>query len=129
NIICGSVMLIGLGLLLSGIVLNMSRYGMFLSEGVSGALYLLCGAAFPIDVLPPYLRSLSLALPPTYWLEAIRRPLIGTSETHLGSWSHSELAIAVMLGTAFMILAGHWVFRWSEQRAWRLGRYDESLGL
>lgn len=126
---CGLAMLAALGLLLSGIVLNMSRYGMFLSEGVSGALYLLCGAAFPIDVLPPWLRAISMALPPTYWLEAMRRALLGASDTYLGAWGHGHLALAVALGTMAMAVAADAFFRWSERRAWRRGRYDECVGI
>jgi ABC-2 type transport system permease protein len=76
----GAVMLPALGLLLAGIVLNMSRHGMFLSEGVAGTLYLLSGAVFPLDVLPGWLRPVSLALPPTYWLEGMRRSLLGDCE-------------------------------------------------
>src|SRR5262249_6429996 len=63
-LILGMVMLVSLGLILAGAVLNMSRYGQFLSEGVAGTLYLLSGAVFPIDVLPAWLRPVSLALPP-----------------------------------------------------------------
>ena len=47
----GVVMLVGLGLLLAGAVLNMARYGGFLGEGVAGMLFLLSGAVFPIDLL------------------------------------------------------------------------------
>jgi ABC-2 type transport system permease protein len=126
---CGLVMLASLGLLLSGIVMNMSRYGMFLSEGISGALYLFCGAAFPINVLPPWLRPLSLALPPTYWLESMRRALLGTSDTYLGGWSHPELAAAVVGSTAALMIVADVSFRWNERRAWRRGRYDECVGI
>jgi ABC-2 type transport system permease protein len=128
-VVCGMAMLAALGLLLSGVVMNMSRYGMFLSEGISGALYLLCGAAFPIDVLPPWLRPLSLALPPTYWLEAMRRALLGTSDTYLGGWSHIELAVAVVASTVALAIVANAFFRWSEQRAWQRGRYDENVGI
>src|SRR5262245_24522842 len=55
----GLLMLVATGLLLAAAVLQMARYGMFLSEGVAGVLYLLSGAVFPITVLPPWLRPLS----------------------------------------------------------------------
>jgi ABC-2 type transport system permease protein len=124
----GSAMLPALGLLLAGIVLNMARHGMFLSEGVAGTLYLLSGAVFPLDVLPAWLRPVSLALPPTYWLEGMRRSLLGDSQlsVSLGGWSNGGLALLLTASTAALTLTAHWFFRWSEHRAWRDGRYDET---
>ena len=126
----GVVMLLALGLLLAGAVLNMARYGMFLSEGVAGVLFLLSGAVFPIDVLPPWLRPFSLVLPPTYWLEGMRRALLGTTplQSPLSSWEHWHLGLALVASTLLLCLVAHLFFRWSEQRAWRLGRYDQVTG-
>lgn len=123
-----ALMLPALGLLLAGIVLNMSRHGMFLSEGVAGTLYLLSGAVFPLDVLPAWLRPVSLALPPTYWLEGMRRSLLSDSQlsVFMGGWSNSALALLLAASTAALALTAHWFFRWSEHRAWRDGRYDET---
>jgi ABC-2 type transport system permease protein len=129
-LISGTVLVVVLGLLLAAAVLNMARYGMFLSEGVAGVLYLLSGAIFPIDVLPPWLRPVSLALPPTYWLEGMRRALLGPDarQSVLGGWDHSHLAAALVVSTAALGVVAHFFFRWSERRAWRLGRYDETSG-
>jgi ABC-2 type transport system permease protein len=126
----GAVMLVALGLALAGAVLNMARYGMFLSEGVAGVLCLLSGAVFPIAVLPPWLQPVSLALPPTYWLEGMRRALLGPGglPSPLDKWDHSHLAMALATSTAALTLAAQFFFGWSERRAWRLGRYDEILG-
>ncbi|HJT79035.1 MAG TPA: ABC transporter permease [Gemmataceae bacterium] len=127
---CGMVMLIALGLFLSAAVLNMARYGSFLAEGVSGVLFLLSGAVFPLAVLPAWLRPISLALPPTYWLEGMRRALLGPAEfaSPLSSWECWHLAAALAASTAVMCVLAHLFFRWSEQRAWRLGRYDQVTG-
>lgn len=129
-LLVGAVMQIALGLLLASAVLNMARYGNFLSEGVAGLLFLLSGAVFPIDLLPPALQTLSLGLPTTYWLEGMRRSLIGPSAltSRLGSWQTPELALTLMLSTLVLMTATHFFFRWSEQRAWRLGMYDENSG-
>ena len=43
----------------------------------AGAFYLFSGAIFPLEALPPVLRPIGLALPLTYWLELIRRALVG----------------------------------------------------
>jgi ABC-2 type transport system permease protein len=130
NLGIGVVMLVAIGLILAGTVLNMARYGFFLSEGIAGTLYLLCGAVFPINILPPWLRPLSLVLPPTYWLESIRRVLLGKPSTHsvLADWSHGELFLLLTGATSVLVLAAHVYFRWSERRAWHMGMYEESSG-
>jgi len=126
----GPTMLAALGLILAGAVLNMARYGMFLSEGVAGTLCLLCGAVFPIGILPTSLQPISMALPPTYWLEGMRRALLGSGEIHspLSALSHGQLALALAVSSLALAAAAHFFFRWSEKRAWRLGRYDEVAG-
>jgi ABC-2 type transport system permease protein len=127
-LVIGVVMLMALGLVLAAAVMNMARYGMFLGEAVAGGLYLLSGAAFPIDVLPPWLRPVSLALPPTYWLEAMRRALLGVTalRSPLAHWDHGRLALVLAASTLALWGAAHFFFRWSERRAWRLGRFDET---
>jgi ABC-2 type transport system permease protein len=126
----GMTMQVALGLLLASAVLNMSRYGNFLSEGVAGVLFLLSGAVFPIDLLPPALRVLSLSLPTTYWLEGMRRSLLGggSVKSMLDAWETSHLAAALLACTAVLIVIAHFFFRWSEHRAFRLGLYDENSG-
>ncbi len=126
----GTVMLVALGLVLAGAVLNMARYGMFLGEGIAGVLYLLCGAVFPIDVLPPWLQPVSWLLPPTYWLEGMRRAILGSTglQTTFAAWDHFQLAAALGGSTLLLCVGGHLFFRWSERRAWRLGRFDQLTG-
>lgn len=129
----GTLLLLALGLILSAAVLNMARQGMYLSEGIAGVMYLLCGVVFPLAVLPPFLQYVGLALPPTYWLEGMRRSLLGSSpETMLhgplSGWSHGQLALA-LAGSTFVFGAfAVWFFRKSERRAWRLGRIEETSG-
>lgn len=129
NLALGVPMLLGLGLIVAGTVLNMTRHGMFLSEGVAGSLYLLCGVVFPIDVLPASLRVFSLALPPTYWLEGMRRALLGSGMSDsLMAWEASQLLLATIIGSLSLLGVGHLAYRWGECRAWRLGRFDISTG-
>jgi ABC-2 type transport system permease protein len=130
NLGAGVVMLVAIGLILSGTVLNMARYGFFLSEGIAGMLYLLCGAVFPISTLPGWLRPLSLALPPTYWLESMRRVLLGKPSVHsvLADWGHGQLFTLLAAATTLLVVAAHFYFRWCERRAWSMGMYEESSG-
>jgi ABC-2 type transport system permease protein len=125
----GIVMQIALGLILASAVLNMARYGAFLSEGVAGVLLLLSGAAFPIDRLPDSLYQISFYLPTTYWLEGMRRSLIGDGlASSLDAWPTEQLALALAASTAVLCVVAHFFFYWSERRAWRLGRFDEVSG-
>jgi ABC-2 type transport system permease protein len=126
----GTGMLVALGLILAAAALNMARYGMFLSEGIAGLLFLLSGAAFPVDVLPPWLQPLSRSLPPTYWLEGMRRAVLGRTElpSLLQDWEHSHLAAALLVSTLVLGVGAHLFFRWGERRAWQLGHFDQVSG-
>src|SRR6516164_3919574 len=106
-------MLLSLGLILTGAVLNLPRYGMFLSEAVAGTLYLLSGVVFPIDVLPAWLRPVSLILPTTYWMEGMRRALLGPTRfsESLGGWAHGHLALALLAATLALAAFANWFFR------------------
>jgi len=77
SLLLGVVMLAMLGLILAGITLLIANHVWFLGEGVAGALYLFSGAIFPLEVLPVLLRPIGFLMPITYWLELIRRSLIG----------------------------------------------------
>lgn len=131
-LVLGTALLVALGLILSAVVLNMARQGMYLSEGIAGLMYLLCGVVFPISVLPGWLQPVSLALPPTYWLEGMRRAILGNLEGQLPSplstWSHAELMLALVVSTGAFSVFAWWFFRWSERRAWRNGRIEETTG-
>ncbi len=127
----GLVMLASLGLIIAGAVLNMARHGYFLSEGIAGTIYLFSGAIFPVDILPRGLQPISLILPPTYWLEGMRRALLGPG--YLGSarfadLSESELALMLTLGTCVLFLVANLFFSWCERRAWKKGKFEETTG-
>jgi ABC-2 type transport system permease protein len=130
-LLLGAIMASFIGLILSGAVLNMARYGIFLSEGVAAMLFLFSGAVFPIGVLPVWLRAVSLSLPPTYWLEGMRRSLLSTVEPRspMHGMDHAELALTLLASTLLLAIVGLAFFRWSERRASRLGRFDEVVGI
>jgi ABC-2 type transport system permease protein len=117
------------GLLLGGATLQMARHYWSIGESVAGALYLFCGAIFPPDQLPAWLRPISFALPLTYWLESLRRAVLGTQASKLISPSLSGLSDSHLL----LILAGVtlltgvvsiYFFRWSEHQAREKGLID-----
>jgi ABC-2 type transport system permease protein len=125
-LLLGVPMSVAIGLILASAVLNMARHGMYLSESVAGVLYLLCGAVFPIEILPNWLRPISLVLPPTYWMEGMRRALLGPGRgATLGDIGDTQILLALLLSTLMLIAVSLVFFHWSERRAWRLGYFDE----
>ena len=132
----GSVMLWCCGMILASAVLNMSRSGMFLSESVSGVVYFLSGAVFPLNVLPVWLQWVAQCLPTAYWLEGMRRSIAGPApagsplaDTPLSGYSNLELAGLLAVTTAGLILFSQWFYRWSVRKAWRNGKLEETTGM
>ncbi len=77
SIAIGVVMLAMMGLILAGLSLLITQHVAFIGDAVAGALYLFSGAIFPLEVLPAWLRPVGFAMPITYWLELLRRSLVG----------------------------------------------------
>jgi ABC-2 type transport system permease protein len=77
GLLIGACMLAMMGLALASIVMTIAHGSWLVGEAVAAALYLFCGAVFPIDVLPVVLRPIGYLMPVTYWLELIRRALVG----------------------------------------------------
>ena len=73
----GMAMLAMMGLVLASIVLTIAHGSWLVGEAVAAALYLFCGAVFPLDALPSWLRPVGYVMPVTYWLELLRRALVG----------------------------------------------------
>jgi len=78
SLVMGIILLALMGLTLAGITLLLARHGDYLGDAVAGGLYLFSGAVFPLDVLPAWLRPIGYAMPITYWLELLRRSLVGS---------------------------------------------------
>ncbi|HEX8231445.1 MAG TPA: ABC transporter permease [Chloroflexia bacterium] len=75
--ILGLVILLSLGIVMAGVALVVARNGAAIGEVVGGALLLFSGAYFAVDILPTPLKEISLGVPITYWLEAMRRAIEG----------------------------------------------------
>ncbi|HJZ93172.1 MAG TPA: ABC transporter permease [Gemmataceae bacterium] len=135
-LLIGGAMLYACGMLLASAVLNMHRNGMFLSEGIAGVVYLLSGVIFPLSELPRWLQSVAMALPTTYWLEGMRRALMGMppegsslSRSPLTQFSNVDLALALVVTTVGLTVVSQWFYRWSVRRAWRNGKIEETTGV
>ena len=127
SLFLGIIMLAMMGLLLGSITLLLVHHSFGIAEGVAGALFLFSGAIFPLEVLPIWLRPVGYAMPITYWLELLRRSLVGNvaqAFPTLVSFSNLELiGILVGLSVVFSILAAY-TFRWCDFRAREKGLID-----
>ncbi len=121
----GLVAILWLGMLLAGISLLVARHSMNLNEGLAGLFYLLCGAVFPLEVLPRWAQSVSLFLPFTYWLELLRRILTGRGFAGpLAGQPDSALWAVLLVSTAGFAVAGLGVFGYCERVAREKGLID-----
>jgi ABC-2 type transport system permease protein len=126
-IVTGLIACVCLGFLVAGSNLLMPRAAIVVNEGIAVALYLTCGVIFPVDLLPPVVEEAALALPFTYWYEALRRFLIGAgSSQRLAGWSDAQL-LGVLIGTTIVFsVVSRWGYRALERRARHLGRLDQT---
>ena len=125
----GLVAIVAVGIAVAGASLNISRESWGFSEGVAGTLFLLCGAIFPIAVLPEWVQPLARAVPLTYWLEATRRALFGTAAGFsLVDLSTAEVLLYLAASTAAFGALANLAFRYSERRAKEHGMIDMVTG-
>ncbi|HWR66712.1 MAG TPA: ABC transporter permease [Bellilinea sp.] len=129
SLIMGVVLLALMGLTLAGVTLLLARHGDYLGDAVAGGLYLFSGAVFPLDVLPAWLRPLGYAMPITYWLELLRRSLVGSvaqAFPTLSSITNGQLLL--ILGGMILLAAVIAVvtFRYCDQQARERGYIDRT---
>jgi len=115
-----------LGILLAGVSLITAHHSWALTEGIAGLFYLACGAIYPIDILPTWLQYLSKVLPLTYWLELVRRSILGKSmSTTLAGYSNFELVAIMAVTTLVLALFSHYIYRSIEYIARKHGKIDQ----
>ncbi|MGB9641061.1 MAG: ABC transporter permease [Anaerolineales bacterium] len=127
TLLIGVIMLSFMGLILAAVMLLVVHHMFGIGDAVAGALYLFSGAIFPLDVLPSYLHPIGFIIPITYWLELLRRILIGdVAQTFptLQNFTNLELlgillGLTVLFGTIAVI-----TFRICENHARDLGLID-----
>ncbi len=114
-----------LGVALAGISLVVARHSINLNEGLGGVFYLLCGAVFPLDVLPAWAQRISLLLPFTYWLELLRRIVTGKPYSGiLRGTDDGSLLLILAATTAATVVGGYFWFAWCERTARAKGLID-----
>ena len=125
----GLVSLALLGLALGGVVMQVAHQSWSVGEAVAGTLFLFSGAVFPLDVLPAWLRPIGFALPITYWLELMRRALVGPGGfPTLAGFSNMQLLAILTALTGVLAVLALGGFRWCEHRARERGLIDRTTG-
>ncbi len=128
-LLVGVIMLAMMGLVLASVVLTIANGSWLVGEAVAAALYLFCGAVFPIDILPAYVRPIGYLMPVTYWLELVRRSLVGTVANRFptleGIGDYELLALLVVLTLALAAAAAA-TFRRCDRIARERGLIDRT---
>ena len=124
----GILMLALMGLLLAGVTLMVARHSYFIGDVVASGFFLFTGAIFPLEVLPNFLRPIGYILPITYWLELIRRALVGTVAEAFPTFtmlSNAQLLIILLVSSLVFGLAAIFVFRRCDHQARERGLIDQ----
>jgi len=116
-----------MGLVLAGVTMMIAHHVWFIGDAVAGALYLFSGAIFPLEVLPNWLRPVGFAMPLTYWLELLRRAMVGqvaASFPTLSQLTDGQLFVILIGLTVVFGFLSIIVFRWCEHQARERGLID-----
>lgn len=130
SLVLGMSMLLVMGLAMGGLTFLTAKHEGGINEGVAGVFYVLSGVIFPITVLPHWVQGVSMVLPVTYWMEALRRGLMPDAMaeiargTGLEHFSNLELMGALLLSAAAFLVLSISVFKYADRVARRKGRID-----
>lgn len=127
-LLTGSVAFTGLGLIAAILPVMSPEQGAQATNILQGALLLISGIYYPVDILPEWLQPFSYISPATYVLSASRR-LIGVDEASGVIYErgaslaevNGELAILAAMGL-LMVPLGLWIFGVVERWAKRSGK-------
>ena len=127
--VLGVTSVIALGVFMAGWCLSLRQEAWSYPEAIAGALYLVSGAIFPIDILPGFLHPIAYLSPTTWWLEASRRGLLGHgSPGAIGDIPDGVVMLILVVSTAVIIPLALSAFAWFLNRARRAGLLDMTTG-
>jgi ABC-2 type transport system permease protein len=127
--VLGLTAVVGLGIFMAGWCLQLRQEAWSYPEAIAGALYLVSGAIFPVNILPAFVQPIAWALPTTWWLEASRRGLVGHgSPGDIGALSDGTVIGLLALTTAITLPLALGGFAWFMRRARQSGLLDMVTG-
>lgn len=130
GLVLGIIMLAFLGLGVAALTLNMARHNEYIGHTVAAALYLLSGAVFPVTALPGWLEPVGYAMPMTWWLELLRRAILGPDARAFPQLTGvTDLEVLGGLAVATLLLSAGALafFRWGDRRARESGYIDKVM--
>jgi ABC-2 type transport system permease protein len=111
-----------------GVLLLMARESYGFAEVGSQSIYLLSGAIFPITVLPRPLAAVATLNPLVYWMELVRRALLGPSALLMfPNLSTADVLLRLAASAVGTLVLAHLVFSWADRRARTRGYYDREI--
>jgi ABC-2 type transport system permease protein len=127
--VIGVLGVMAIGVFMAGWCLQLRQEAWSYPEAIAGALYLVSGAIFPIDILPEVVRPIAFASPTTWWLEASRRGLLGHGSPGLiGQFSDAEVMLFLVGSVAVAVPVALALFAWFMRRARESGLLDMTTG-
>ena len=91
----------------------------------ASVLYVISGAIFPIGVLPGVLATIASLSPLVYWMELIRRSLLGSQAIRMfPTLSDADILLRLVVTTVATLIVAHLVFSWADRQARRRGLID-----
>ncbi|HJP71457.1 MAG TPA: ABC transporter permease [Candidatus Limnocylindria bacterium] len=127
--VIGVLGVIAIGIFMAGWCLQLRQEAWSYPEAIAGALYLVSGAIFPIDILPSVVHPIAYASPTTWWLEASRRGLLGHgSPGSIGQLSDGQVMLFLVITVAIAVPIALSLFAWFMHRAREAGLLDMTTG-
>jgi ABC-2 type transport system permease protein len=127
--VIGVLGVMAIGVFMAGWCLQLRQEAWSYPEAIAGALYLVSGAIFPIDILPEVVRPIAFASPTTWWLEASRRGLLGHGSPGLiGQFSDAQVMLFLVGSVAVAVPVALALFAWFMRRARESGLLDMTTG-
>jgi ABC-2 type transport system permease protein len=127
--VLGVLAVMALGIFMAGWCLQLRQEAWSYPEAIAGALYLVSGAIFPVDVLPSFIQPIAYAMPTTWWLEASRRGLLGHgSPGAIGDIPDALVMLFLLVSTAVVVPLSLAAFAWFMRRARQAGLLDMVTG-
>ena len=127
TIASGWVFIVSAGLFLCGINMLTARHGGSVGQAFSGIFYLFSGVIFPLEVLPWWANSFSLALPSTYWFSLVRRSVLGGEvDSIMNQFQTYEVVARLFVISGVFFVISYSAYRFADYLARKKGILDMS---